>query len=78
MAKSTKDTRLTVTQVHTFIENFDKQARRVYNNEYAYTSGYLMSMLSGIISQMPLKEQMVYINQLQTASIWSEKPNARA
>lgn len=63
--------KMTREQIEMVVSNFAKQATR--KNDYAYTAGYLQSLVSQLIGQLSGKEQQHHINVLLGSNVWEQK-----
>jgi type IV pilus biogenesis protein CpaD/CtpE len=71
-----KQTKMSEQQVRVFVENFAKQARNKYEipaasgSGHAFVAGYLQSLVSQLLAELPLEKQLHHINVLQESSVW--------
>jgi hypothetical protein len=71
-----KQTKMTESQIRAFVENFSKQARNKYDIPsatgagHAFVAGYMQSLVSQILAELPLEKQLHHINVLQESSVW--------
>jgi hypothetical protein len=72
-----KQTKMTQQQVGVFVENFAKQARTKFDKVatgagHAYVAGYLQSLVSQLLAELPVEKQLHHISVLQESSVWKE------
>jgi len=72
-----KQTKMTQQQVGVFVENFAKQARTKFDKVatgagHAYVAGYLQSLVSQLLAELPVEKQLYHISMLQESSVWKE------
>jgi hypothetical protein len=72
-----KQTKMTQQQVGVFVENFAKQARNKFDKAatgagHAYVAGYLQSLVSQLLAELPVEKQLYHISMLQESSVWKE------
>lgn len=72
-----KQTKMTQQQVGVFVENFAKQARTKFDKVadgagHAYVAGYLQSLVSQLLAELPVEKQLHHISMLQESSVWKE------
>lgn len=71
-----KQTKMSEQQVRVFVENFAKQARTKYDISgvdgagHAYVAGYLQSLVSQLLAELPVEKQLYHISVLQESSVW--------
>jgi hypothetical protein len=81
MKSQTKQVSMTEKQIRVFIDSFAKQASKKYDRSeghgvgHAYVSGYLQSMVTQLLAELPLKKQLHHIAILQGSSVWSVDNN---
>lgn len=63
--------KMTREQLEMIVSHFAKQATR--KNDYAFTAGYLQSLVSQLLGQLSAKEQQHHVNVLLTSSVWDQK-----
>jgi len=61
--------KMTREQIELVVTRFAKQATGKHG-DYAFTAGYLQSLVSSLLAKMPAKEQEVQIKILLTSSVW--------
>lgn len=64
--------KLTREQVGAVVSAFAEQATRKYNG-HAFTAGYLMSVVTQLIAELPAEKQLSEIVALQTSSVWKSE-----
>lgn len=69
-----QDTTMTLEQIQTVVDRFTQQSVRVHDGlpGHAYAAGYLGSMVTRLLRQMPIEEQLLEVDLLLNASIWVE------
>lgn len=60
--------KMTRDQLEMIVSRFAKQATR--KNDYAFTAGYLQSLATQLLGQLPAKEQQHHVNVLLSSSVW--------
>ena len=63
--------KLNYNDVAKVIDNFTEASKVKYNTT-AFSVGYLGSLLSDIVTNMPLAKQMAIINQLNQSSVYNK------
>jgi hypothetical protein len=63
--------KMNYSEVAKVIDNFT-QASKVKYDTMAYSAGYLGSLLTDIVSNMPRAKQLAIINQLNQSSVYTK------
>jgi hypothetical protein len=67
---------MTLDQIQTFVDRFSQQAvvaHGGYEGGHAYVAGYLGSMVTRLIRNLPIEEQLVEITGLMNSTVWNKK-----
>jgi len=72
-----KQTKMSEMQVRVFVENFAIQARSKFDKVasgagHAYVAGYLQSLVSQLLAELPVEKKLYHISVLQESSVWKE------
>lgn len=63
--------KMTREQLEMIVQNFARQATN--KNDYAFTAGYLQSLVSQLLGQLSAKDQQHHVNVLLSSSVWTQK-----